>query len=210
MRRFSGLWLDSFVKSLIELEHQSAVKGDPAWTKFMQKVFDAVGDKTKCYVVMRRKKPKEYSGEYLNIDAMFIANRAYVGWTSKEWDPPVLPSVVVEHENLDIRGKIRYCLWKILSIRAPLRVLICYQNRTNHIASLKTYLEKVIWKRGLMKETDGDLLIVIGDGSKEGNEWDWHEYYNIFEWRNDRLARMKIASKKIRTLRREVEGKQGR
>lgn len=48
---------------------------------------------------MRRSMTKkdEYSGEYLNIDTMFTDKEAE--WNEEDWNPLVLPSVVVELEN---------------------------------------------------------------------------------------------------------------
>lgn len=186
-----NLWINSFMKSLIELGNESYVKTDTEWTKFMGKVINEVGKKTNCYVAMRRKDSEkdEYSGEYLNIDAVFIDNREYNDWNIKDWDPPVLPSAVVELENDYDYGKITYCLWKILCVRAPVRVLICYQGEIDDIASLRKHLEDVIWQGSLMKDTDGDLLVIIGDDSR-GNQSEWSEYFNMFEWQNDRLGKI--------------------
>ncbi len=185
------LWINSFVKSLIKLEDESDVKTDTEWTGFMGKVINEVGKETNCYVAMLNKvsEEDEYSGEYLNIDAFFIDNREYENWNTEDWDPPVLPSAVVELENAYDNEKITYCLWKVLCIRAPVRVLICYQGRTDAIEKLRKHLEGVIWQGSLMKGTEGDLLVIIGDDSK-GGESEWSEYFNVFEWRNDRLERI--------------------
>jgi len=182
-------WLNGFIKSCIELEDQSDCEGKE-WTDFMGRVLDRVGDKTNCYVVRRRPGKKEESGEYLNIDALFIKNSEYDLATVGEngWDPFVLSHVVVELENSYNINKISYCLWKILCIRAPIRVLVCYQNTRNKVRSLKEHLEKVIRRGRLMKGTDSDLLVIIGNESAAGD--DWGKFYAVFEWRNDKLERV--------------------
>ncbi|MBA7689481.1 hypothetical protein ES703_97988 [subsurface metagenome] len=50
-------------------------------------------------------------------------------------------------------------------------------------------LEDVIWQGSLMKGTDGDLLVVMGDDST-GTEASWAEYFSVFEWRNDSLQKI--------------------
>jgi len=178
------LWLNYFVQSCIELEDQSECDGKE-WTEFMGKVLDRVANKMGCYVIRRRPKRKEESGEYLNIDAIFIDNAEYDLLKEKDWDPFVLPRAVVELENSSDINKISYCLWKILCLRASIRILVCYQNNKNRVRSLKEHLENVIWSGSLMKGTDSDLLVIIGSDSAK-NE-DWGKYFTVFEWRSDRL-----------------------
>ena len=156
-----------------------------------------IGDKMNCHVAMLRPGNKALSGEYLNIDAVFIDNAEYALTKESEWDPFALPRAVVELENRYEIMKISYCLWKILCIRSPIRVLICYQSNTNKAIALKEHLEKVIWQGSLMKGTDGDLLVIIGDESVPKSspaEMSWGEYYgkyfSVFEWRNDRLEKI--------------------
>lgn len=175
---------------LNELEAESFIKTDSEWTQFMDKVMDRVGKKTNCYVAMRRTRPKdgEYSGEYLNIDALFFDLSAYDDWETNDWDPPILPSAAIELENDYDPMKITYCLWKLLCIRTPLRILICYQAQTDDIQSLRSLLEGVILQRRLMEGEAGCLFVIIGDESM-GNESEWEEYFNIFEWNDNRLKR---------------------
>lgn len=183
------LWLNYFIKSCVELDDEGDCDGKE-WTEFMGKVLDRVADKMDCYVVRRRTKKKEESGEYLNIDAIFIGNVEYDLIEPKEngWDPFVLPRAVVELENSYDINKISYCLWKILCIRSPIRVLVCYQNNKNKVRSLKEHLEEVISHGNLLKKTDGDLLVIIGNDS--ARDEDWGKFFTVFEWRNDRLEKV--------------------
>lgn len=183
------LWIDFFIKSLVELEDKSEVESDSEWTEFMKKVMQKVGDKLNCYPVMRRPEPKEdeYSGEYLSIDVIYVDNAEYDSSESRSGmlDPFVLPRAVVELHNDFSVDDISYCLWKILCVRAPVRVLICYQSSEQKVGELRELLERVIWQGKLMKGTAEDLLIIIGN--EEAKDENWEEYFTILEWRSDRL-----------------------
>jgi hypothetical protein len=188
------LWLHYFTQ-VMKAEYGKHPKDekwtDPQWTEFMRAVMDGVGEKMNCYVARLRPDDEENSGEYLNIDAIFFDNAEYELVRSKEWDPFALPRAVVELENNDDPDKISYDLWKTLCVRAPIRVLICYQKGADKVTSLKKRLESVIWSGSLMKGTDSDLLVIIGDESV-GDEMPRGKYFNVFEWRNDSLQRMEV------------------
>jgi hypothetical protein len=165
------------------------------WTKFLRSVMLGVGEKINCEVIQLGTEDIESKGERLNIDAFFIdkIDKADFELTKNNgWGPFVLPRAVVELENDIKHDKISYDLWKILCIRAPIRVLVCYQGDAGKVKTLRKKLEDVIWRGSLMKGTDGDLLVIIGDQTvkyREG-DWDWSEYFTIFEWRNDRLEKV--------------------
>ena len=192
-----------FIRTIEKSEYTEGKEWkDSEWTDFMRSIMDGVARKMNCHVArLRREKEKEKdSGEYLNIDAVFIDNAKYglikeYGFIEKEeeseWDPFVLPRAVVELENSYDIKKTSYCLWKILCVRVPIKVLICYQKTKDKVATLKQHLEDVIWRGSLMKGTDGDLLVIIGDESV-GEEAPWREYFTIFEWRNDRLRKITV------------------
>jgi len=188
------LWLNYFIRVVVS-KHQEYPKDkkwkDPEWTRFMKEVMGRVGEEMNCEVARIRPENKEESGEYLTIDAFFIDKAAYDPRQKYDkWDPFVLPRAVVELENKYYDSeKISYCLWKILCIRAPIRVLICYQKGADKVTTLKQHLEDVIWQGSLMKGTDGDLLVIIGDDDLV-DEASWEEYFNVFEWRNDRLEKI--------------------
>jgi hypothetical protein len=166
--------------------------GPRQWTGFLGRIMDEVGKKMNCSVVRRRQEPedKELSGEYLNIDVVFIDNAEYdLNGEERKGDPFVLPRAVVELENRYDPWKISYCLWKILCLRAPIRALVCLQESSDKVAALKQQLENVIWQGSLTKGTDGDLFVIIGDESV-GTEAPWRDYFSVYEWRNDRLEKI--------------------
>lgn len=189
------LWLycfiKSFIKSSIELDKKDNW-AEKEWTEFLGGILSKSAEKMDCYVVKRSIKDKDESGEYLNIDGWFIKNAYYQLMDAQDknnWDPFVLPSAVVELENSYDVKKISYCLWKILCVRSLIRILICYQPNEDKIVSLREHLENVIWKGDLLKGTDGGLLLIVGNESI-GNEESWAKYFNVFEWRGERLVKI--------------------
>ncbi len=182
----SKIWLNVFLKSLDKMSNVLDASTGDKWTQSMGLVMDTVGKELHCGVVRRRPEAsdKEESGEYLNIDFMFFDEKDY------DEDNNVLPRAVIEHENMYNPEKIQYCLWKILCINTPLKVLICYQANASKIIPLKKQLEDTVRKGRLMDGAHSDLLIIIGDDTKDDDS-EWHEIFNVFEWRNDRLEIIK-------------------
>jgi hypothetical protein len=184
------LWLFHFTKAIDELYEKRPKKADwtvSSWTNFLGEVLDEVASKINCYVVRRRPDNQDESGEYLNIDGLFIDNDAYA-LVPDGHDPLVLPSVAVELENSYSQDKIAYCLWKIMCIRTPIKVLICYQNNAEDVTRLKDHLKNVILKGNLIKGAEADVIVIIGDESISDENIEWKDYYSVFEWQNDRFA----------------------
>jgi len=185
------VWLESFFKHLNEIDDKELEDEltSGKWTEIVSKVMDKIGEDLYCGVSGRKPDTsgQEESEEYLGIDFMFFDKKDYNEETS------VLPRVVVEHENNPSKKKIEYCLWKILCVRSPLRVLICYQPNANKIESLRKYLEVGVWEGNLMKGDNGDLLIIIGDQNLENKrDLEWNEYLQVFEWRSDSFKEWKM------------------
>ena len=175
-------WLKAFNLTLKELESESDTKSDDEWTRFMTKVFSKTGEKINCYVQSRFTEDVKNAGEFLNMDAMYFSNEDIKDWRS-DFAPIALPPIVIEHENQYLIQKIEYCLWKILCIRAQLRILICYQDNIRDIYALKKKLEKMIER--LKISNNEDVLIIIGDEKNENSSWP--EYFNCYEWKGSRL-----------------------
>lgn len=198
------VWLKQFLKSVTNLyrrhgQYRKVSIRDSKWTEFMTKVLISVGRKMNCWVVAKHydKAYKEPGGEYLNIDAMYFDKKHYklvdklvpVRKWRKSMDPFVIPSAVVEHENNYSHLKIAYCLWKLLIVRSPLRVLVCYQRETN-IDKLRSYLEKVIKITKLLDDDGGTLYVLIGNETNPKAEWE--DYFVVFEWSNGNLSKCPI------------------
>lgn len=181
------LWLHYFVSAVGEKNPTKKKLGRQQWTEFLGAIMDEVGKKMNCRIA-RRRPGEKLSGEYFNIDVMFIDDAEY-DLSGEERDPCVLPRAVIELENYYGPQKISYCLWKILCVRAPIRVLVCCQESNNKVATLKQQLENIIWRGSLTKGSDGDLFVIIGDESV-GTKAPWSDYFNVYEWRNDRLEKI--------------------
>ena len=185
-------WLKYFaqvIESERELRKQSGLGTSPKdsdWTSFMQGVMNTVADMMNCEVTHLRPKDKARSGEYLSIDAFFVDKEAFQN-KAVDYDPFVLPRAIVELENSYNINKISYCLWKILCVRVPIRVLICYQSNSGKVKELRQHLEKVVQDGQLMKDDNGDLLVIIGDESVKNYKSYFDDFFSVFEWQNNKL-----------------------
>ncbi len=156
------------------------------WTHHMEKVMQKIGKRFGRPIVCRNKRQDERSGEYLGIDFVFLdPNDEDPG---REW-PKYLPVACAEHENAPNHKKIGFCLWKLLSVRSPLRILICYQPTKHEASELHEYLEHVIWRGGLMHGETGELLVLVGN--EEIKTGTWQDYYAAYEWRSDALLNVR-------------------
>ena len=77
----------------------------------------------------------ETRSEYLTIDIM-----AFSGGNS-DWR---FPTAVIELENSSQDQRIAYSLWKVLCIRAKLRVVFCYRQNREERSSLLQYLGRSV------------------------------------------------------------------
>lgn len=185
-------WVLYFIKAIDALYEERQDKTDwtaSSWTTFLGNVLDKVALKSNYYVVRRRPANQEESGEYLNIDGLFFDNNDYNDSIPEGHDPRVLPRAAIELENSYSQDKIAYCLWKLMCIRTPIKILICYQSNTENLANLKDHLEKVMLKGNLTKENKADVIVIIGDESIS-DEKPWQDYYSVFEWQDNRFTRM--------------------
>ncbi len=95
-------------------------------------------------------------GEYLNLDVMAF------GSGESRWR---FPLAVMELENQTREDFIAYSLWKLLSVRAELRVLFCYRKEAAEAAPLRKHLqEQVVEALGIGGRValEGRTLLVIG------------------------------------------------
>lgn len=71
----------------------------------------------------------------------------------------------MELENQSREDVIAYSLWKLLSVRATLRVLFCYRKEASLAGSLKTHLQDEVvgaMDLGTRAALEGNTLLVIG------------------------------------------------
>ncbi|HUN97493.1 MAG TPA: hypothetical protein VMU69_14855 [Bradyrhizobium sp.] len=98
--------------------------------------------------------------EYLALDAVAFAE----GET--RWR---FPAMVMELENSVRADQIAYSLWKVLSVRAGLRIVFCYRKDANEIPALLRHLcEEVVEAMGLAGRVnlDGMTVLVVGSRSQ--------------------------------------------
>jgi hypothetical protein len=98
----------------------------------------------------------EERNEYLGIDVMAFAS------DEKIWK---FPLAAIELENSVKEERVAYSLWKVLSIRAPLRVVFCYRPNPEDAPELIRHLkEKVVSAIDLddMIKLDGETVVVVG------------------------------------------------
>ncbi|MBE7497141.1 MAG: hypothetical protein HS117_19540 [Verrucomicrobiaceae bacterium] len=109
--------------------------------------------------------------EYLSLDVVAFPE------TGRKWR---FPSLIAELENRQDFDFIAYSLWKILSVRAGLRVLFCYRNEEGKAGELVRKLKtEVIDALGTQSrlEMDGETLVVVGTRTESGTF-----PYGFFSW----------------------------
>lgn len=103
-----------------------------------------------------------HRSEYLALDVMAFAGG------EKRWRFPV---AVMELENSVREDQIAYSLWKVLSVRAELRIVFCYRRNGEEIPALLRHLrEEVVEAMGLAGRVklEGATLLVVGSRSESG------------------------------------------
>lgn len=98
--------------------------------------------------------------EYLALDAVAFAEG------DRRWR---FPAMVMELENSARADQIAYSLWKVLSVRAELRIVFCYRKDPNEVPVLLRQLcEEVVEAMGLAGRVrlDGMTLLVVGSRSE--------------------------------------------
>jgi hypothetical protein len=99
--------------------------------------------------------------EYLTLDAMAFAP-ASVAWP--------FPVAVFELENSRQDDKVAYSLWKLLCVRAGLRVLFCYRRDARAGSALVRQLEgAVVGSLPIQERVDlaGETLLIVGSRAEE-------------------------------------------
>jgi len=117
--------------------------------------------------------------EYLAIDVM-----AFPGTEPRvecRWPQPV---AAFELENARKDDRVAYSLWKVLCVRAPLRVLFAYRPDWEQVRSLVgTFQDDVVGSLTIEQRTalEGDTVVVMGSRG-EGGTFPWG-YFKV--WRLD-------------------------
>lgn len=109
--------------------------------------------------------------EYLSLDVVAFPNEG------RRWR---FPSLIAELENRQEFDFIAYSLWKVLSVRAGLRVVFCYRNEEGKAGELVRKLKaEVIDALGTQNrlDLDGETLVVVGTRTESGTF-----PYGFFSW----------------------------
>jgi len=99
--------------------------------------------------------------EYLALDAV-----AFDAAGDRRWRFPV---GIFELENSPVDDLVAYSLWKVLSVRASLRVVFCYRSDANKGAELVRHLaDEVIQSMEIPTRSalGGETLIIVGSRSE--------------------------------------------
>ena len=109
--------------------------------------------------------------EYLSQDVMaFVEGKP-------RWS---FPAAVMELENRQDEDHIAYALWKVLCVRAELRVVYCYRRSGSEVAALVQFLQNdVIAAMGIQGRMalTGQTLVVVGSRDEAGVF-----PYGFFKW----------------------------
>jgi hypothetical protein len=109
--------------------------------------------------------------EYLGIDVMAFA-QGKTRWR--------FPAAVIELENSQSDDRVAYSLWKVLCLRADLRIVFCYRRSVAKgsalMRSLREEAIEAIGVAGRMK-LEGETLVVIGSYDSSSTF-----PYGFFKW----------------------------
>jgi hypothetical protein len=100
--------------------------------------------------------------EYLALDAV-----AFDAQQGTDWPFPV---AVFELENSRQDDKVAYSLWKVLCVRAPLRVVFCYRDDVAAGSALVQYLAKgIVGSLPIQERVKlvGDTMLIVGSRAEE-------------------------------------------
>ena len=109
--------------------------------------------------------------EYLALDVMAFAE------SQSKWRFPV---AVIELENSKRDDVVGYSLWKVLCVRAALRIVFCYRRDNEQATNLLRYLSDEVFQAINLKDRpgiEGQTLLVIGSRSDAANF-----PYGFFKW----------------------------
>lgn len=103
--------------------------------------------------------------EYLALDA--VAFKAAQNVPPSCWPFPI---AVFELENSRQDDKVAYSLWKVLCVRAPLRIVFCYRRDVSAGSALVRHLEDaVIGSLSIEERVNmvGETLLIVGSRAEE-------------------------------------------
>ena len=109
--------------------------------------------------------------EYLSIDVMAFAAEG-IRWR--------FPAAAIELENCKDDNRIAYSLWKVMCVRAELRIVFCYRREPTHGSELMRYLREEVIDSLALKERmllTGETVVVVGSRNDSSTF-----PYGFFKW----------------------------
>lgn len=165
MQSIDEQWRTAFLQIIQQHENASVLKeaalqerlGD--WTKALTTVVIAT-----CKALCWKSSAKGHRldllpaprCEYLSLDVVAFPEG------EKRWRFPI---AVLELENSPVEDRIAYSLWKTLCVRADLRIVYCYRQRSDEGSVLIRFLrDEVVHAMGLQgrMKLEGQTLVVVG------------------------------------------------
>jgi hypothetical protein len=163
--RFRDAFFESVRQNGLASElKQSALDADlSAWTRHMTDAVVAA-----CQTIGLKASAKWHKSELLPIHRHEFLALDVMAFPEGElrWR---FPAAVMELENSPREDQIAYSLWKVLSVRADLRIVFCYRKRSDLIPPLLKHLrDEVIEAMGLAGRVglEGRTLVVAGSRSE--------------------------------------------
>ena len=101
--------------------------------------------------------------EYLSLDVVAFASTGDQRWR--------FPVAVFELENSDQDDRVAYSLWKVLCVRASLRVVFCYRRDASSRAALvRPLADEIVGATGIAEraQVGGETMLVIGSRDEAG------------------------------------------
>lgn len=176
----AAAWKDSFGTTVRRAEHAEPLEeaavaarlGD--WTKALTRVVVETCESCGWQATARGHKLKLLpvaQSEYLSLDVVAFPPG------EKRWQFPV---AVFELENSGNEDRIAYSLWKLLCVKADLRVVFCYRKRAADAKPLVRETSAEVVKAmavGSRARLEGETLLVVG------NRGDTEAFpYGYFRW----------------------------
>jgi len=179
-RSFGNRWRTNFLETVEQHERaaplkEAALQGKlGAWTKELT----AIAVST-CHAVGWRASAKGHrldllpvvGSEYLGMDVMAFPEGM------KRWR---FPSAVIELENSQNDDRVAYSLWKVLAVRADLRIVFCYRRSSAKGSTLVRALQdEVIQAMGIAgrMKLEGEIMVVVGSYDRSSTF-----PYGFFKW----------------------------
>ena len=158
-------WKEDFFQVIVsadfseELKECSLSGNLREWTRLLTDVVVSVCEKNNLAAAAKGHKLTllpESREEYLGIDVMAF---------EKTEHPWIFPQAAIELENSAQNDRISYSLWKVINVKAKLRIVFCYRPQAQDGTRLVRHLGKqVVASLGINRrsELEGETMVVVG------------------------------------------------